>query len=315
MTITQLQYIIALGEFRNFVQAAEHCHVTQSTLSMQIKKLEESLGVLIFDRSKKPIQFTSIGVQIVAQAQIGLSEIERIRTIIKMNQQEIADDLAIGILPTLSPYLLPLFLIPFTRKNPNIKIRVLELQTDQIIKKVRTNELDIGIIATPVEEQNLNTIPLFQEAFMAYVSDSHFLHRKESIDYADLVGEDLWLLEKGHCFRGQVLNICEDNRLQSERSGIQFESGSLETLRRIVDSQHGYTLLPELSLQGFNEEQYRKIRRFKKPAPAREVRLLLHQSYHNRATIDLLRQEIQENLPDKLSQNHEELTVINWRPV
>ncbi|MEL6637613.1 MAG: LysR substrate-binding domain-containing protein [Bacteroidota bacterium] len=313
MTLTQLRYLVALGRFQNFVQAAEYCHVSQSTLSMQVKKLEESLDVLIFDRSKKPVQLTPIGQQIVAQAQVGLSEIERIRTIIKMDRQKIADELSIGIIPTLSPYLLPLFLVAFTRKNPTVKIRVRELLTEQIIHELRNNDLDIGIIATPEEESNFSTLPLFREAFVAYVSESHPLYHRRQLRRHDLTGEDLWLLEKGHCFRGQVLNVCEDERLRNAENAIQFESGSLETLRRIVDSQHGYTLLPELAVLGFREAQRGKIRRFVNPVPAREVRMLLHHSYASRATVALLRAEIVANLPEAMRQRQEELRIIDWR--
>ena len=222
-----------------------------------------------------------------------------------------ADNLRIGIIPTLSPYLLPLFLVSFVEKNPNVKVNIEELLTEEIIYRLYNGQLDIGILITPLDNSNLIEVPLFYESFLGYVSSSHQLSKKQKIQPADLDMDGLWLLEKGHCFRSQALNICE-KKLKKESSSIHFESGSLETLRRIVDSQYGYTLLPELATLGFNEEQMQKIKHFKPPVPVREVSLVIHCSYIKRNTIEVLKQEIQNSVPEDMLQQPEEVRVVPW---
>ncbi len=313
MTITQLNYIIAVDLHKSFVKAAEHSHVTQSTLSMQIKKLEDSLGVLIFDRSKKPVQLTFIGEQIVKQAKVGITELERIKTIIKMGEQKMADNLKIGILPTLSPYLLPLFLVSFTQKYPSVNVKIDELFTEEIIYQIYNNQLDIGIAVTPLRNPNIIEVPLFYESFLGYVSSSHRLFEKEQIEPSDLETDGFWLLEKGHCFTGQTLKICEENIIKNYTFPIHFECGSLETLRRMVDSQYGYTLLPELATIGFDEEQMKKVKRFKPPVPMRAVSLVFHQSYIRRHTIEVLKNEIQNSIPEHMLQKPEQGKIVRWK--
>jgi len=310
MTITQLEYIIAVQKNKSFVKAAKACYVTQSTLSMQIKKLEESLNVLIFDRSKKPVQVTFIGEQIMNQAMLGLSELDRIHTIIQSSKEELAQQIRIGIIPTLSPSLVPMFLVDFSKKYPNIEIKIQELLTEEILFQLYNNQLDVGLIVTPLDNAKLTEIPLFYEPFVGYVSPSHTLSKKTVIQPKDLNLSDLWLLESGHCFKSQVLKICQQKESEEGQSNLHFESGSLQTLKKIVDGHHGYTLLPELSIRDFSEKCQSQVRHFANPVPVREVSLVFHQSYIKRHTIEVLKQEIQEKVPKEMLIKPKGATVV-----
>ena len=208
MTITQLEYIIAVDTYKNFAEAARHCFVTQPTLSMQIKKIEEELDVLIFDRSKKPVLTTEIGMQIINQARITVQEAYRIKEVIQLQKDEIKGELKIGIIPTLSPYLLPLFVTKFMQKYPEVNLIVEELLSENIIDKLNNDILDVGILVTPINKSSILEIPLFYETFSVYMSTTHPLSEKSNIDFSELDINEMWLLKEGHCFRSQVINIC-----------------------------------------------------------------------------------------------------------
>ncbi len=299
MTLTQLEYIVAVDHHHSFAEAAVHCGVTQPTLSTQIKKLEDELQVVLFDRSKKPVLTTDIGNQVVAQARRILGESKRIPELIQTGKGAITGTLRLGIIPTLSPYLLPLFIMRFLENYPEMEVIVEELVSSQIIEALNTDRLDVGILVTPLHHKGLLERPLFYELFVAYISTEHPLSRENQIEFGDLDLKEMWLLKEGHCFRNQVVNICgESDTAQTGR--LRFESGSLETLRRIVEQQYGYTLLPELATLNMNSEQYQHIRHFKNPQPVREVSLVLHRSQIKARLIDLLEKEILESVPDIL---------------
>jgi len=309
MTIAQLQYAIAVSKYKSFNKAAEYCQISQSTLSMQIKKLEQSLGTRIFDRSKNPIELTQVGEHIINQAKLGLSELDRINDIVASQKSVLPDTIKIGIIPTLSPYLIPLFLMTFVKKYPKIKVSISELQTDEIVDRLCSNKLDFGLLVTPLENTVLNIRPLFYEPFLGYISKKHSLSRKAWIQAEDLNLKDFWLLESGHCFREQVLKICKNTGFMSQ-SSVQFESGSLETLRNLVDTHHGYTLLPQLATLGFNEQQQSKIRGFRPPIPVREVSIVCHQNCYKAHVINLLFQEIRMHLPSELLEKGKQSTLV-----
>jgi len=232
MTVTQLEYIVAVGECKSFAKAAAKCHITQPTLSMQIKKLEEELNVLLFDRSTKPVGPTEIGNQIIDQAKISLSEIKRIQYIIESKENDEARELRIGIIPTLSPYLLPLFAVDFAAKFPNTQITIKEMLSEEIAFNLYNNNLDLGILVTPFDSPELKKITLFYEPFVAYLPSNHPLSTQSKINVFDLDLKDMWLLKEGHCFRNQAINICSENSLAEHTNNLRFESGSLETLLR-----------------------------------------------------------------------------------
>ena len=200
MTITQLEYIIAVDTHKSFAEAARHCFVTQPTLSMQIKKIEEELNVLIFDRSKKPVLTTDIGRMIIDQARITVQEASRIKEVIQNQKDEIKGTLKVGIIPTLSPYLLPLFITNFIQDYPEVNLVVEELLSSQIIEKLSSDMLDVGILVTPLNLKSIIEMPLFYEKFVVYMSSNHPLSEKTRIDFKELDINEMWLLKEGALF-------------------------------------------------------------------------------------------------------------------
>lgn len=312
MTIIQLEYVVAVDNFRHFAKAADSCFVTQPTLSMQIQKLEDQLGVLIFDRNKHPVEPTTIGKKIIAQARVAIREAKRIEEIIHEEKDELVGELRIGIIPTLSPYLLPLFINKFIEQNPSIKIRVQELTSETLVKRLRNDVVDIGILVTPLNEEDMVEKPLFYEEFMGYLNHRHPLFKQEELSLEDASYENLWILNEGHCFRNQVLNICHPDLSKEREKQFVFESGSLEGLRKIVDQHGGMTLLPELATLDMNQTEKSKIRRFTDPKPIREVSLIMKKSYLKRKLVEELHNTIINSIPGYI---HSEKSgeVIKWR--
>lgn len=301
MTLVQLEYIVAVDTYRSFVNAAEKCFVTQPTLSMQIQKLEEFLNVKIFDRSKQPIIPTEIGSQIIAQARIVLQENKKIKEIISSQQQDVVGELKIGIIPTIAPYLLPEVIALMLEKYPDLKLLIWEYTTEDIIHHLKTGVIDCGILATPLADANINEIPLYYENFVSYISKNSKLFKKKSIDANDLEDENIWLLNEGHCMRSQVLNICrstKNNRLQS----LTYNTGSVETLIRMVDINDGATLLPELALGELSAKQLNKVRNFKSPEPVREISLVTHKNFIKKRMLNALKEEILAIIPKAMKQ-------------
>ncbi|MEQ8243775.1 MAG: LysR substrate-binding domain-containing protein [Fulvivirga sp.] len=310
MTIIQFEYIIAVDNYRHFGRAADACFVTQPTLSMQIQKLEDQLGVLIFDRSKQPVVPTEMGKTIIAQARKVVNEAKRLNEIVAEEKGEIAGELSIGIIPTLSPYLLPLFIHNFIEHYPNVKVKIYELITEEVVKRLKNEVIDIGIIVTPYDDPGLVAKPLFYEEFYAYVSEKSEVYKKDKVEAGDLKGDSILLLNEGHCFREQVINLCQIYK--EHDSHFKYESGSLEALKRIVDIHGGLTLLPQLATLDIEEKHRKKIKQFVDPKPVREVSLVMHRSYLKRKLVEALHKEILEAIPDKvdIKKNGE---VIKWK--
>lgn len=312
MTIIQLEYIVAVDNHRHFAKAADACFVTQPTLSMQIQKLEDQLGVIIFDRTKHPVEPTSIGKQITDQARKVIEESKRINDIISEEKNEISGELRVGIIPTLAPYLLPLFINNFIEKYPQVKIHVEELVTEQVLLKLKNNMIDIGLIVTPAGDDDIVEKPIFYEEFMGYVNHRHPYYNKEKLNIDDIKYNDLWILNEGHCFRNQVLNICHPDPTQESNKKFVFESGSLEGLRRIVDKHGGMTLLPELATLDMSQSDKAKLKRFDDPKPIREVSIVMKKSFLKRKMVEVLYQSISESIPGYLySEKNGE--VISWK--
>jgi len=301
MTLVQLEYIVAVDTYRSFVGAAEKCFVTQPTLSMQVQKLEEMLNVKIFDRSKQPVVPTEIGSQIVEQARLVLQESQKIKEIISSQQQDVVGELKVGIIPTVAPYLLPRVISSMMEKYPDLKLLIWEYTTEDIIHHLKTGVLDCGILATPLADPAITEIPMYYENFVTYISKNSKLFKKKTIDANDLEDENIWLLNEGHCMRSQVLNICrstKDNRLQ----GLTYNTGSVETLIRMVDVNNGATLLPELALAELTAKQLSKVRSFKSPEPVREISLATHKNYIKKRMLNALREEILAVIPKAMKQ-------------
>lgn len=299
MTLQQLEYIRALDIERNFVRAAERCFVTQPSLTMQVQKLEEQLGVKIFDRSKKPLIPTPLGERLVAQAYTILREAERFTEMVKEQEGKLSGELKVGIIPTLAPYLLPLFVPKFEFEFPEIRLLVQELQTNVIVDKLRKDELDLGILVTPLEEKGIQESVIFNEPMVGYVGRNHRLFSKSEIDVAELDLDDTWLLSEGHCLRGQVLNICKAHQ-NDETHNFVFESGSLETLERLVELYRGMTILPFLATLNLGKSQRELLRDFVGHAPLREVSIVTNRVHVKTAMIEALRTTILGSIPAQL---------------
>jgi len=291
MTITQLQYVLAVAEYKNFTLAAEKCFVTQPTLSMQIQKVEDELDILIFDRSKKPIQLTEIGQKIVNQAKNIVNEADRIRDIVHQQKGFIGGEFRLGIIPTIMPTLLPMFLKNFIKKYPKVKLIIEELNTDDIIFKLNNGHLDAAIAATPLNEEKIKEVVLYFEPFVAYIPENHESFSKKEIEISDLNLDEILLLQDGHCFRDSILNLCKNNK-NSEQNHFQIESGSFETLIKLADEGLGTTLLPYLHTLDLKEKDQTKLRQFKEPKPAREVSLIYPKNELKIHIIDALRSSI-----------------------
>ena len=311
ITITQLEYIVAVDTYRHFGKAAEHCFVTQPTLSMQIKKLEEDLEVVIFDRSKQPLIPTDVGERIIEQARILLKQTETINDIVKEHKNLISGELKIGIIPTLAPYLLPLFIGNYKRKYPNISVSVEELTTEQIVDYLNKDLIDVGILVTPLKEDRISERPLFYEEMKIYLHPEHTLFYKDIIQIKDIPVSEIWLLGDGHCFRHQVINLCSAGKGNSELP-FHFEAGSLETIINIIDKEGGLTLLPELAIKKMPTEKLGRIRSFNDITPLREVGLVHSRHFAKSKLIELLRREIIASVDSQLL-DKDRGTIVEWR--
>lgn len=297
MTLVQLEYIIALDTYRHFALAAEKCFVTQPTLSMQIQKLEDSLGVILFDRDKHPVEPTTIGSKIISQARNILSESKKIKEIIDDEKNEVSGDVTLGVIPTLAPYVIPLFISSFIEKFPRVNIQVTEQVSANLVTMLKNDQIDVALIVTPINDDGLMEYPIFHEEFFAYVSHRHQLFGEQNINPGTLTTDGLWILNEGHCFRNQTLDICNVKEPNSFLSRIKYESGSLETLKKLVDKQGGFTLLPELVTFDLDKNDQNKLRKFQAPVPTREVSLLVKKSFLKHKIVQALHEEILKSLP------------------
>ena len=291
MTITQLQYVLAVAEHQNFTRAAQKVFVTQPTLSMQIQKLEEELDIQIFDRSKKPIQLTETGRKIVNQARNIVNESERIQDIVDQQKGFIGGEFRLGVIPTIMPTLLPMFLTNFIKKYPKVKLKIEELNTEAIIEKLKDGHLDAALAATPLELPGIKEQVLYYEPFVAFIPDGHRLAKQDKLDVDELDVDDMLLLEDGHCFKDGILNLCKASR-NYEGDNFQLESGSFETLIKLSNEGLGMTLLPYLHTLDLRESDKSKLKMFKDPVPAREVSLIYNKSELKIQIIEALRKTI-----------------------
>lgn len=293
MTITQLHYVLAVAEHKNFTLAAEKCFVTQPTLSMQIQKLEEELEIQIFDRSKKPIQLTDVGQKIVQQAKNIVNESGRIKDIVDQQKGYIGGEFKIGIIPTIMPTLLPMFIANFIHKYPKVNLIIEERTTEEIIRMLKNGQLDAAIAATPLNEESIKEIVMYYEPFVAYVPENNPAYQKKEFEVEDLEMNlnNILLLQDGHCFRNNVLNICKATSLPSDNH-FQIESGSFETMVRLADEGLGMTLLPYLHTLDMEGKSKAKLRHFKEPKPSREVSLIYSKKELKLHIIEALRSTI-----------------------
>ncbi|MBS1915470.1 MAG: LysR family transcriptional regulator [Bacteroidetes bacterium] len=311
MTITQLEYIVALDTYRHFALAAENCFVTQPTLSMQIQKLEDEFGVKIFDRTKQPVIPTEIGTGIIMQARIALREANMLKQLINDQKNELSGELRIGIIPTLAPYLLPPLYKLMKEKYPQLNLIVKEYITEHVLHELKSSRLDCGIVVTPLKDPSINEHILFYEELFVYVSAKNALSDKKYVLAKEIDPNQLWLLEEGHCFRSQILNLCELRK--STDLHFRYETGNIETLRRMVDKSDGITILPELAVMEFDKTRLKLVKQLKKPSPAREVSLVTHRDHIKTKLIKTLRTEILNIVPEQMQKlRNKKVVEINY---
>ncbi len=306
MNIQQLEYIVALDIYRNHVRAAQHCHITQPTLSMMIKKLEEELNVKIFDRSSQPVKPTPSGEMIILKAQQILLEIKNLRDFVSDEKNSIEGSFRLGVIPTLAPYLLPKFLNAFLEQHPNTSFTVMEMQTQDIIKHLKTSRLDMALLVTPLDDKEIREIPIFNEPILLYTSEHMKYYKQEKVSLKSLTTEKLWLLEEGHCFRGQVTNLCaaKDRKTNNQ---LNYQSGSFETLKAMIDNDYGYTLVPELAVN----TKSKHVKRFTDPEPVREISLAVHNGFVKELLLEKLREAILKSIPSHFKKN-EKFIRVRW---
>lgn len=309
MTIQQLQYVVALDTHRHFVKAAESCHVTQPTLTLQVKKLEKQISAVLFDRSCQPLEPTAIGELFILKARRILQEIDELKETVNGERDQTDGIFRVGIIPTLAPSLLPLFIADFINKHPQTRLVIEELQSESIIEALHNKQLDLALIVTPLNEPDLREVPLFYEPFLLYTDVNNSLLQRESISPEQLKPDGLWVLRQGHCFRNQTLNICEFDVSEHHRNLI-MEGGSIGTLKRLINEVTGYTLIPELAYD--HENDSKQVIQFEEPKPVREVSIVVHKHFTKEKLITELKRTILEHTPDSFKKNERYMTVV-WR--
>ncbi len=311
MTLIQLEYIVAIANYGSFVEAANKSFVTQPALTTQVKNMERELDVILFDRTRKPIIPTEIGAQIIEQAREVLQQTRRIPDIVSEFNDEVKGNLRLGIIPTISPYLIPLFINHFNKSNPKVNVNVSEEITEEVIFKLKNGELDAGIIATPIDTKGVITIPLYYEEFYVYVSRNHPLYYKEELAGSDLTLGDLWLLKEGNCFRNQVINICAKSSQEEFTHKFKFESHSIESLKRIVEVKDGITLIPELAASIVSAKKKDMIKRVSDIRPTREVSMVVSRQFLKKRLIDNMAEVIRERIPENMVDRPSDKFIIS----
>ena len=291
--LKDLRYLVAVADSRHFGRAAEKCFVSQPTLSAQLKKLEDYLGVQLIERQPKNVTLTEAGEQIVARARRMLEASEEVMTLARSHRDPLAGRLRLALLPTVGPYLLPRVSQTMRKTLPRLELRLYEYQTAQMLEKLETGDIDLGILALPVDVEGFESRELYTEAFVVAMPDHHRLAKRDTVKIDDLNGETLLLLEDGHCLRDQALEVCSRVDLHEKQD---FRATSLETLRQMVATGAGVTLLPELASRGaYGNARGVAIRPFTRPAPVRQIGGAWRKTSARRPAIDALCKIIADN--------------------
>jgi len=301
MTIPQLEYIIALDTTRHFSKAADMCFVTQPTLSMQIQKLEGELGLEIFDRSRQPVKPTQTGVEIIAKAREALNTLKFIPEIVEATKGQMSGTFRLGIIPTITPALLSRFLRKFVQHYPLVKLEIEDLQTEDMVEALRSDRLDAGIAAVPLKERGIKEEHLYFEPFVAFVPTHHPLENDDFILQAELDINDILLLQQGHCFRNNIINLCGKPRKDTHT--LTLHSGNFETLVRLSKKGFGMTLLPYLTALGLNKNDRMRVKPLDDPKPSRQVGLIYSRSQAKKRILEALKETICTSLPKVLTDN------------
>lgn len=298
MNIQQLEYILAVDAYRHFAKAAEHCRVTQPTLSMMIQKLEDELGIKLFDRNSQPVKPTPAGKKVIEQARNVLYQASLIKDIVNEEEQSLKGPFRLAVLPTIAPYLLPRFMQKLSSKNKELDLRIREMQTAPTLSALLNGEIDAAIIANQPTENQLQGDTLFYEEFYGYVSKGDPIFKKERIRSTDISDERLWLLDEGHCFRDQLVRFCQMEKVKVRQAAYRL--GSLETFMRMVESGNGVTFIPELATYQLSEEQKELVRPFAIPKPAREIVFVTRKDFIRHSIAQILIDSIKQSVPKQM---------------
>lgn len=317
-SMVQLEYIVAVADTKHFGKAADVCCVSQPTLSQQIKKVEELIGIEIFDREKKPVMTTTDGEAFVRQARLILREHRRLRDFFQNSGNEVAGEFRLGVIPTLANTVIPHFIHEFADRYPKVTLHIDELKTSAIIKELEEDRMDAALMATPLGIDGFNEEPLFYETFQIYAAKKHRLLKNKSCNTDDLDGKDMWQLQDGHCFKDQIAQICTTDSADGKSlPRVLFQGGNLDTLLRLVQKGHGYTLIPSFMTQHMSADEIQThVRKFQKPYPAREISLVTHRANWKRKIAEAIKQTICASLPkDIYKEKNKDVFVLELCPV
>lgn len=308
MTLQQLEYVVSLDTYRHYVKAAEHCMVSQPNLTMQVKKLEEEIGMQLFDRDKKPLQPTKSAELFIEKARSIIEEVNQLKAYVSMEIEQVEGHFEIGIIPTLAPYLLPKFLPNFFQQFGEVDMKIQELPTAELIEALNKDQIDAGLLVTPLELSHIREIPLFYEPFWLYAPKGHKTRKKKKLVPENITEDDLLILEDGHCFRQQTLSICSKSSA-SDAKKFTYQSGSIEALKAFVKEGMGFTLIPEMAINDLDKDW---VQEFHSPKPAREVSLVVRKSFSKEAFIEAVRDVIQSHLPAHFNKPTH-YTRVKWK--
>ncbi len=309
MTLQQLEYVVSLDNHKQFVRAAEQCYVSQPNLTTQIKKLEDEIGIRIFDRNSKPVKPTQAGEQFIIKARQIIREVNDLKEFVSTKKESIKGEFKLGVIPTIAPYLLPKFLSNFVEEYPETHLVIKELTTEQIIHELNRGTLDMGFMATPLNVNSIREIPLFYEPFLLYLPNNHPYAKIKELTADKIKNRGLLLLTEGHCFREQALQLCSSHKTENNRK-FEFESGSIETIKGLVQENMGYALVPELSVDSITDKNY--VKHFADPQPVREISIVVNNNFPKEALIECLRDSVQNIIPEHLKKG-EKYTRVKWR--
>lgn len=299
MNLRDLKYIIAVAETCHFGKASERCFVSQPTLSGQIKKLEDELGVTIFERTKRSVELTPIGEEIVEHARLVIEQADAIEQLARAHHDPLAGPLRVGIIPTISPYLIPLLLAPLKRQYPQLKLVLTEDITERLLQRLQQHEIDVAIIATAVDPSDLASIPLFDEPFWLAHPRNHPLYTKDEITHEDLEELEMLLLSDGHCLAQQVMNVCHLAGRPHEGEMADLQASSLDTILQLVGANMGCTLVPALATRGaWMTDSGVIARKLDLPDTYRSVSMAFRHSFPRRQALEAFADVIQQHLPN-----------------
>lgn len=315
MNIQQLEYLIAVDKYKHFGNAAQACFITQPTLSAMIQKFEDELDVKIFDRTTHPIRTTDVGSQIIVEAKKVIDTINELKNKASLLNNVLAGKLNLGIIPTVSGFILPVEIFEFLKLNPKIELHVKEMTTDNIIKALKSGELDARIISTPYSAANeFYSDFLFNEELMIYSANENESEKDSYVVPEEIDVQKVWLLEEGNCLRTQFENICQLRENTMKPKNLEFLASNISTLVQMVDKLGGISILPELAIEQLAENQKKMVKRFRKPFPYREISVIYYKPTYKQKILDELIAFIKESLSKKLNYNKDPENFVGIKP-